>query len=138
MVVEGRGRIQSGERGGACAHQPAKVTPVVQLMGCNKNGAETVPEREEERRKREKEESRSGSRPRPAYCRPIRFVRRRLGGNGTHLGVLAGEEDEISGGGVGGERSPGSIILGRRSWKPTLCISFARLRKKKGAPELPG
>lgn len=81
------GVVTKWERGGTSAHQPAKVAPVVQLIGCDKNTAVTALEREEEiEGKKEKEESRSGSQPRAADCRPIRFVCRCLGGNGTQGG----------------------------------------------------
>lgn len=50
-MVEGRARLKL-KRGGTNSHQPAKVAPVVQLMGCFKSAAVTVPEREKESRKK--------------------------------------------------------------------------------------
>lgn len=52
------GAVTEQERGGASAHQPAKVAPVVQLMGCDKNTAVMAPEWEEEEEERKEKKRR--------------------------------------------------------------------------------
>lgn len=49
--MEAGGGVTKWKRGGASASNPAKVAPVVRLMGCDKNAAVTAPEEEERKGK---------------------------------------------------------------------------------------